>query len=353
MIYQRWSARIVFAIIFSAVFWQSVQCANGEPNADYSRLVDFIKIEDKQRPLHVFHDFEDDFDPEVHKAALDHLNSNPDLIQNIKTDLGATSLRWRLTDLEYRLLFVPEKRAEYAVLYESYCQDVVRDLLEITHLENPFNDIRTLKGEKPGLSDGTGVNAFLVHNLVKEFSGTYLFFNQGQKKVEIKLEGKIVTGEVGFYSTDLYIRDDGSFEFVNDTYTIWQNSAKNPYTALMVPAEETLHIALRGYTQQAILESLEKQCIRGIEDARKIVDAWVSVEEGIVGGLVHSLMPRILDHYLGPIPSRLIEKDLATKSQLAKYRYLKRGIEVVEDMGYQRALQLYKTDPERFRDMLI
>ncbi len=353
MIYLWYLTKIFAAIFFMVVISPSAQCAGVGHNKDYDRLVELIEIEDRQKPLYVFHDFEDDFDAEVHQAALDHLNSRPDLIQDIKADLGTSSLRWRLADLEYRILFVPEKRAEYAALYESYCQDVVRDLLQITQLANPFNDIRTLKGEKPDMPEGHGVKAFLVHNLVKEFSGTYIFFNQKRKKVKIQLEGQIVTGEVGFYSTDLNIKDDGSFEFVNDNYTIWQNSAKNPYTALIVPVEETLHIALRGYTQQAILENLKTQSVQGLRGARRIVDDWVSVEEGIVGGLVYCLMPRILDNYLNTIPSRLVESDLASKTQLLKYRYLKRGIEIVEDLGFQKALHLYKTDPKRFRDMLI
>jgi len=353
MIDNWFSGKIILSIILIGVFSQSAPCANTELKTDYSRLVELIKIEDKQLPLYVFQDFENDFDAESHRAVLDHLNNHPDLIQGIKTELGETSLRWRLADLEYRVLFVPEKRAEYAALYESYCQDVVSDLLEMTNLENPFNVILTLKGEKPDISEGQGVSAFLVHNLVKEFSGTYIFFNQTQKKVKIQLEGKVFSGEVGFYSTDLYMKEDGSFEFVNDNYTIWQNSAKNPYTALIVPVEETLHVSLREHTQQAILESLEKEKVHGLKGARKIAEDWVSVEEGIVGGLVHSLMPRILDNYLDPIPSRLVEKDLVTKSQLIKYRYLERGIELVKDLGYQKALHLYKTDPTRFRDMLI
>jgi len=353
MIGHWFSGKIIFSIILIVIFSQSAHSANTELKTDYSRLMELIKIEDKQLPLYLFQDFENDFDEEVHRAALDHFNNHPDLIQGIKTDLDEKSLRWRLANLEYRVLFVPEKRTEYAALYESYCQDVINDLLEMTKLENPFNDIRTLTSEKPDIAEGHGVNAFLVHNLVKEFSGTYIFFNQKQKKVKIQLEGKVFSGEVGFYSTDLNIKEDGSFEFVNDSYTIWQNSAKNPYTALMVPVEETLHIALREHTQQAILETLEKKAVQGLKGARKITEDWVSVEEGIVGGLVHSLMPRILDNYLDPIPTVLVEKDLATKSQLVKYRYLKRGIEVVAVLGCQQALHLYRTDPRKFRDMLI
>ncbi|MEE4264752.1 MAG: hypothetical protein V2I56_18860 [Desulfobacteraceae bacterium] len=353
MNYLWYSAKIILAIILMAVFSYPAQSANTELKTDYSRLVELIKIEDKQLPLYVFQDFENDFDEESHRALLDHFNNQPDLIQGIKTELGEKSLRWRLADLEYRVLFVPEKRAEYAALYESYCRDVVNDLLEMTNLENPINDILTLTRGEPDIPEEHGVSAFLVHNLVKEFSGTYIFFNQKQKKVKIQLEGKVFSGEVGAYSTDLKIMEDGSFEFVNDNYTIWQNSAKNPYTALMVPVEETLHIALREHTQQAILNNLEKKAVKDLKGARKIIEDWVSVEEGIVGGLVHSLMPRILDNYLDRVPSRLVEKDLETKSQLIKFRYLKRGIELVEDLGYQKALHLYKTDPGKFRDMLI
>jgi hypothetical protein len=205
MIYQWYSAKIILAIIFIAVLSYSAHCASTELNTDYSRLVELIKIEDKQRPLYAFNGFDSDYDEESHRAALDHFNNHPDLIQGIKTELGAKSLRWRLADLEYRLLFVPEKRAEYAALYESYCKDVINDLLEMTNLENPINDIRTLTGAEPDISENHGVNAFLVHNLVKEFSGTYIFFNQKQKKVKIQLEGKVYSGEVGFYSTNLYL----------------------------------------------------------------------------------------------------------------------------------------------------
>jgi len=352
MNYRWFSKNIVFSIIFIPFFFHSAHCVDDDPKADYSRLMQLIEIEDKQSPLCVFHDFEDGFDEESHRAVLDHLNNDPDLIQAIKTELGAESLRWKLAHLEYRLLFVPEKREEYATLYERYCRDVINDLLVMTNLSNPYNDILTLTGQPPEISEDQGVSAFLVHNLVKEFSGTYIFFNQKRKKVKIQLEGKVVSGEVGFYSTTLNINEYGSFEFVNDNYTIWQNSAKNPYTALIVPVEETLHILLREYTQKAILQTLEAEGVQGLKGARKIIEDWVSVEEGIVGGLGHSLMPRILDNYVD-IPSLLVEKDLENKSQSTKYRHLKKGIEVTTDLGYQKTLHLYKTDPIKFRDMLI
>jgi hypothetical protein len=339
-------------ILFLASFFFS-HGADADLKTDYSRLVEFIEIEDKQQPLHVFRDFENELDEESHRAALDQLNRYPDLIQRIKNDLGGKSLRWRLADFEYRLLFVPEKRPEYAALYESYCQDVIHDLLDMTNLKNPYKEIRTLTGEESEISESPGLDAFLVHNLVKEFSGTYVFFNKKQKKIKIRLKGKIFSGEVGFYSSNLTVNGEGAFEFVNDSYTIWQNSSKNPYTTLMVPIEETLHVLLREYTQQAIIETLEKESIHDLKGARRIAADWISVEEAVVGGLVYSLMPKILNNYLDAIPVGIIQKDLETKYQIEKYRHLKKGIEIVVELGYQKALKMYKADPNSLRELLI
>ena len=57
--------------------------------------------------------------------------------------------------------------------------------------------------------------------------------------------------------------------------------------------------------------------------------------------------------WYAPTQKTPLEKDLETKSHSIKFRYLKRGIEVVEELGYQKALHLYQTDPKKFRDMLI
>ena len=215
--------------------------------ANYSRLIEFIQLQDREAPLYIFEDYEEGFDTTSHKANLEYLNSHPALIKKIRTDLEGTSLRWGLKRLRHRLLFVPEKRKEFAALYEDYCKDVIRFILNKTNFKNPFYDILTLTQEKPELeTNADGVIVFLVHNLAKEFQATNIFTSQKEKKAEIKLNGKIFIGNIGSYASQVELLENGTVEFTRNTYSIWQNSAVNPYTALMTPAEETLHVLCCG-----------------------------------------------------------------------------------------------------------
>ncbi|NIS15920.1 MAG: hypothetical protein GWN55_09870, partial [Phycisphaerae bacterium] len=133
----------------------------------------------------------------------------------------------------------------------------------------------------------------------------------------------------------------------------WQNSAANPYTALMVPAEETLHIALRGYTESAIRKAVEQSHQRSLKSVEKIVEDWMAVEEAIVGGIVYRLFPSILEERIEDLPPSRIEMDLIAKSQFEKYRHLEKGITVVEEIGYREAIRMYSKDPAAFRDLLL
>jgi hypothetical protein len=324
------------------------------PNKDYSRLIEFINLKDRLQPLYAFNDFDDGFDKESHRASVQYFNTHPGLLQKIKEKLGRGKLRWKLSSLKHRLLFVPENRKEYVTLYENYCHTVINDILGKTHLDNPYHQIRTLAGEQTRIYYGRqGVTAYIVHNLAKEYVGTYIFSNQADKKVKIELEGKLYVGEVGAYSTALNITPNGSVNFIKSKYTIWQNSAQNPYTALMVPAEETLHIILRKYTEAAIKQTLATRDVRSQKVAQRVANDWIAVEEAIVGGVVRVLLPRILKTHSDDLPLSWIEKDLKLKAGLKQYRYLKKGISVVEQIGYQDALKLYEQDPAAFNDLLM
>ncbi len=324
-----------------------------EPAKDYSRLIAFIDLEDKETPLYAFDDFEDEFDENFHWANVEYLNDHPGLMRRIKADLGGGKIRWRLDQLTRRLLFVPEKREEYAALFESYCYDAVDYVLEKTNLDNPYAEIQTLMWERPQIPDQDGkVTAFVVHNLAHEYMATYVFSNEKRKKVRIKLNGKVFSGQVGSYGTQIYLREEGTFEFVRDKYTIWQNSAKNSYTALMTPVEETLHIALRAYTERAIKEEIERDSVRSLEEAERIAQEWMAIEEAIVGGLVHALLPEFLGKHLNSLSDALIEQDRELKGALEKYRHLEKGMEIIERMGHQEALEVYKNDPLAFEALL-
>ena len=80
---------------------------------------------------------------------------------------------------------------------------------------------------------------------------------------------------------------------------------------------------------------------------------WIAIEEAIVGGVVRAVLPRILESYLDDLPSTWIEKDLELKAGLKQYRHLKKGIAVVEQIGYQEAIKLYAKDPATFSDLLM
>jgi hypothetical protein len=53
------------------------------------------------------------------------------------------------------------------------------------------------------------------------------------------------------------------------------------------------------------------------------------------------------------LPESWIAKDRDVKNQYERYRYLERGISVVEKIGYQEAIRLYSADPAAFRDLIL
>jgi hypothetical protein len=343
-----------FAFIAPVILAFGVAYGNAEVADDYTRLLELIQLDDKQMPLYVFNDFEEEFDKASHRATRQYFKEHPGLIQRIKDKLEGGKLRWKLRNLKHRLLFVPENRTEYAALYKNYCLDVIDTILDKTGFDNPYDSIQTLSRSKPVRHEkNEGVTAYIVHNLAKEYVGTYIFSNQTDKKVKIELEGKLYSGDVGAYTSTLIMNENGTIEFLKDKYTIWQNSADNPYTALMVPAEETLHISLRGYTESAIEQALEQRHHKNLKIMEKIVEDWMAVEEAIVGGIVNQLLPHILEEHFEDLSASHIEKDILAKRQFEKYRHLAKGIAIVEEIGYREAIRMYSKDPAAFRDLLL
>jgi hypothetical protein len=346
-------------IIKGVAFMLTVFLALGAANAgaevadDYARLLEFIQLDDQQQPLYVFNDYEEEFDKDSHQATRQYFKEHPGLIQRIKDKLNGGKLQWKLRKMKHRLLFVPEKRTEYATLYKDYCLNVIHSILDKTGLDNPYNSIQTLKRSKPVSHEkNEGVTVYIVHNLAKEYIGTYIFSNQSDKKVKIELKGRLYSGDVGAYTSTLIMNENGSIGFLKDKYTIWQNSAANPYTALMVPAEETLHITLRAFTESAIKKAIEQSYKRSLKSVEETVEEWMAVEEAIVGGIVYRLLPHILDEHIKDLAPSYIEMDIVAKSQFEKYRHLQKGITIVEEIGYREAIRLYSKNPAAFRKLL-
>lgn len=342
------------AFILTVFLALGAATANAENANDYTRLLELIQLDDQQQPLYVFNNFAEEFDKDSHRASQQYFKEHPALIERIKDKLEGGKLRWKLSNSKHRLLFVPENRSEYAILYKNYCLEVIQAILDKTGFDNPYDSIQTLNRSKPVRHEkNEGVTAYIVHNLAKEYVGTYIFSDQTDKKIKIELKGKLYSGDVGAYTSTLIMNEKGTVEFLKDQYTIWQNSSDNPYTALMVPAEETLHITLRGYTESAIKKTVEQSRQRSLKSVEKIVEDWMAVEEAIVGGIVYRLLPHILEEHIKDLPLSDIEMDISVKRQFEKYRHLEKGITLVEEIGYREAIRMYSKDPTAFRDLLL
>lgn len=345
----------VLVLILAALcipFMQSPSTAAGERTLPLAHILKAAESGESGVPRYAFGGFETGFDPKIHAKNLEYLKTHPDLLEQIRSDLGGREFQWRLKSISHRLLYATETRTEYIAQFESYCRDVIDEVLCVLELPNPYLRIVTLTPESPFLETAEGFNAYIVSDLAKEYQATYEFSNTDDKTVTIELSGQYSTGEVGAYSSLLTIDNDGKIHFTHDTYTIWQNSARNPYTVLMAPVEETLHFLLRESTEAAIKRAVETRGCRSRKETETIVDDWISVEEAIVGGLVYHLLPPILERQVGPIPEALISSDIETKEQFLKYNKLGQGIRLVGTKGTKACLELYLENPEAVRDLL-
>lgn len=344
------STKFLVVLIFCICAASSAIALDSKGMQDYSKLLEFIRSEDQVGPLYVFDEL-DKFDRSVHKAFIGHLNRNPKILRKIQTEINANPLKWRIGQFKKRLLFVPEKRKEYISLYESYCRDVIDFILDETSFENPYAAIETLQREMPETRTDHGITVFLVHNIVEEWSGTYFFFGESKApEMSVTLKSTAFSGEIGSYSSMLEIRDEGKINFIPNPYTIWQNSSEAPYNALIVPLEETFHVLLRSSTEQAIQADFAKGQGKKVEE---IVSYWITVEEAIVGGLVDVFFRRIAADLFSDFDFSEIEPLIEEKSQTKTYKFLKSGIKAIEILGVESALNLYTSDPQRFRDLLI
>jgi hypothetical protein len=324
---------------------------------NYQRLFDLIQMDDLETPLLLFLDQKDQFDHSLNKENLAYLSQNQDLLKQIKSHFQGDSLNWKLASSYKRLLVVPENRADYADLFKSYCHEAVAFTLAATQLPNPLRLITTLKEPMTKTQEppsDQGVTAYLVHNIADEYIEEYQFFDHADQsqKIRIKLSNREFSGHIGSYNSDIVIGENGQFEFAHNTYTLWQNSAKDPLNVFVAPVEETLHMALRSATEIAIQDRLKELAPKTVGEVQEVVDEWMAVEEAIVGGLVSELMPQIFTRFLGgPLTDRM-NQSLANRDAHIQYRYLQNGIRIVTDLGLQPAIDLYQSEPHKFRQLV-
>ncbi len=310
-------------------------------------------IAPEELPFIPLTDYKNDCENSVYQAGIDYFNSQPDLISRIRSDLGGGEMRWELSDVSHRLVYLPEDRAITSEWYIRYCRNVIQDLLRKTGLEDPYSSIEFPNGELPGLDSVEGVKALIVQDMGREYESQYCFSGKGRQKAMIRISGRILVNEVGSYSSYVqYSNDTGKWEVARDPFTIWKSRAKNPFSVLVAPVEETLHIGLREYTEKAILQALENIGEKDLEKVSVLVDEWLAIEEAVVGGLVEAMAPDLIgirfpDHF-----ERWHQAGLATKSKFKKYRYLDMGIRMVRSLGIRESCLQYAANPENLKQLL-
>jgi len=302
----------------------------------------------------VLTDFKQAYEESVDDAGREYFNSHPQLVQRIREDLGSQEIHWRMEGISHRLVYAPELREEVAGLFTDYCREAVEDLLARTDLVNPYSSISTLVDETPDLAGEQGIKAYIVQNLAQEYMARYRFSGNTKKRIEINLTGTIAVNQVGSYTSYLqYSEKTRDWKFVRNRHTVWKSVSDNPYTVLMTPLEETLHIVLREHTEKAIKQAaIFKDEVQSPVEIKKLVDDWLAVEEAVVGGLVYKLAPEVVIKRVPDLPMEWIRADLETKARFGKYRLLPKAIALVENHGLKESIQLYAQDPVAFRALL-
>lgn len=341
-----------------AVLWlllmSGVSFAEQQEPAPYRGLLAALQSAERSTTFIPFTEFVKDPENTDHPACMDYLGKNPGLIDKIRDDLGCEEIQWQLQGIDYRLLYVPEDRPEIAGPFIAYSQAVINDLLARTGLDNPYHSIATHMEREGDLTAGERVRAVIVQDLAREYNARYHFSGTTDKTISIGLSGQSSIDEVGSYSSYLhYDQASGDYRFSRDRLTIWKTGAANPYTVLMTPLEETLHIALRDDTEQAIRRSLKQRNNPvSMEEAKAVVEEWLALEEAVAGGIVHHLAPEIIMARLPDLKEDLIQADLAVKAGYEKYQLLPNAIALLKEIGVASVVEHYRSSPEDLNKLL-
>lgn len=298
--------------------------------------------------------FDASYEESINHAGKEYFNAHPELIERIRNDLDSRDVTWRLGEVSHRLMFVPETRQDVAGLFTAYCRESIRDLLSRTGLSSPYSSILALDDTLPEVGADLGIHVYIVHDLAKEYTARYQFSGPEDKRVEVDLAGRIKVNETGSYSSYLQYSDETrKWTFVRSPYTVWKCASANPYTVLMTPLEETLHILLREFTEKAIVQTIHQAGgDLSLNEVRDLTENWLAVEEAVVGGLVYKLIPEVVISRVPDLPREWIKADLEVKSRFHKYRFLAKGIGLVESHGLKEIIDLYEQNPMALRALL-
>ncbi|MBC2712936.1 MAG: hypothetical protein HGJ94_18670 [Desulfosarcina sp.] len=303
-------------------------------------------------PLLVFHDFIDDPDPEVMRHIQRQLSHRKDWLTQLKKKIGFEKrVKLSVEQLRVRLMFVPQLEKNHSAAYHRYCRDITDYVFEMNRMDNFYETITCPQVSYPPLPK-TGIAAFLVHRLAKQYEAVCRFTAESGRSVKFKANGAIFSNHLGAVDLEIEMLEPGRYGLKRKPFTIWQNDTKNLYTLMSVPVEETLHYYLGTATDREIAAEMEENPPENLSTARRLAEEWMAVEESVVGGLVKGVLKRYGVRYNMKIPD-LNSREQASALSLHQYRYRAQGIRLVGDLGFEDALGLYMDSPSDFRDRLF
>jgi hypothetical protein len=343
-----WGIGGLMALAFPFPKW----CRASFSDDIYPTISAIPKLEALDKPLLVFRGFENDPDMEIKARIFHDLAQDRDLVLKLKERIGfKKNLSMQVESLDIRLLFVPELRQKYVDAYELYCRSVLDFVFAQLQVPNFYTNIVTPREAYPPIPE-KGVTAFLVHQLGKEYRAKCRFTAEDGTSVRYMLKGAVMSGNVGAVDVEIKNPQEGDFQVSRRNYSIWQNHAKNVYTLLQVPVEETCHYILGRYTDKKVNADLKRHQALKVAEVQHTADQWIAVEEAAVGGLVHALLAEYASKNALPISAVDVQGALEVKKNLPQYKFREPGIRLVEELGLRQALDMYKADPAEFQRRL-
>lgn len=320
---------------------------------DFEQIARITDFPSRKGPLLVFRDYTADPDVEIERHIRRQLFGRKDLLARIKKKIGFKKrVGLNIEEIQLRLRFIPQSRDGVGTAYQRYCIDIIDSIFRMNGMDNFYSAITSPEKSYPAVSQD-GISAFLVHRLAKDFRATCRFTAESGNSIKTSISGAIYSNHLGAVDLEIEALAPGQFELARKPFTIWQNDTDNLYTLMAIPAEETLHYLLGRATDREISTHFQNRPPESLAAARNIAEEWMALEESVVGGLVDRVLRRYCEN------RRLKWSDLcannlqATVPELHQYRYRKRGLQLVADLGFQHAMDLYLDSPSRFRERLL
>jgi hypothetical protein len=320
---------------------------------DLEHVLNIPKMAEREGPMLVFRDFVADPDVEVEQHIRLQVSQRKDMIALLREKIGfEKQVRLSVEDIQVRLMFVAQLEEDHAVAYHRYCQDITDYLFEMNQTDNFYAAITSPNKSYPPLSQ-TGISAFLVHRLAKDYRAVCRFTAESGRSVKYKASGAIFSNHLGAVDLEIELVAPGQFGISRKAFTIWQNHTENLYTLMSIPVEETLHYHLGRATDREIAASMKHHPPENLFAAQRLAEEWMAVEESVVGGLVDRVLDRYCTQIHMTMPASAPGETRPAVPSLHQYRYRDRGIRLVETLGFKAAMALYMHSPSTFKDRLL